>query len=65
MLRSVLIVAASVCDVSFVLHHALSPKVAAWAAASALVATAAGCVLTAAALSRTLAGLDLPAARRR
>ncbi|MEX0585188.1 MAG: hypothetical protein WD176_01000 [Pirellulales bacterium] len=63
MLRSVLVVAGSICDVTFALHHALSPAATMWVVGASLMAAAAGCVLTAATLSRRLAGLDLPAVR--
>mgnify|MGYP006969347444 CR=1 FL=1 len=63
MLRSVLVVAASVCDITLSLHHALSPEVAPWAVGASLVAATAGCLWMATALSRTMVGLELPVAR--
>ena len=64
MLRSVLVVGATVCDMTLALHQAVSP-VAAWAAAASLVLAIGGCLLTAAAISRKVAGLELPAESRR
>jgi hypothetical protein len=64
MLRSVLVVGASICDVSLVLHHALSPTVTVWAVGASLAAATVGCMLTAITLSRRVVGLELPAARK-
>lgn len=65
MLRSVFVVAGSICDVTFALHHALSPVAAGWTVALSLAAAAAGALLTACSVSRIIAGLDLPAVRDR